>query len=91
MEPYQRPGLMEGMTGEIKLFAGDFVPRGWMICNGEILQQASYMKLHHILGYRYGGDGRSTFALPSLEPIISSNGTVVNYIICVQGFFPSRS
>lgn len=53
--------------GEIMLFAGDFPPRGWADCHGQLLPVAQYTALYSILGVRYGGDGRTTFALPDLR------------------------
>lgn len=57
---------MEPIIGEIKMFAGSFVPRGWLFCNGQLLSIAEYQALYSILGTIYGGDGRYTFALPDL-------------------------
>lgn len=58
---------MEGYMGEIRLFAGNFEPRNWAFCNGQILQIADYQALFSILGTTYGGDGQETFALPDLR------------------------
>lgn len=51
----------------IKLFAGNFAPRGFMLCNGTILPIARYQALFSLLGTSYGGDGITTFALPNLN------------------------
>lgn len=53
--------------GEVFLFAGNFAPRGWAFCDGQLLPIASYQALFSILGTTYGGDGRTTFALPDLR------------------------
>ncbi len=53
--------------GEIRLFAGNFAPRGWAFCNGQLLSIAQNTALFSILGTTYGGDGRTTFALPDLR------------------------
>ncbi|PJE78357.1 hypothetical protein CI610_02710 [invertebrate metagenome] len=58
---------MEYMLGQIIMFAGNFVPRDFMACQGQILSVSNYPALFSILGDRYGGDGRSTFALPNLS------------------------
>ncbi len=58
---------MEGYTGELKLFAGNFAPRNWAFCSGQLLPIASNNALFSILGTTYGGDGRITFALPDLR------------------------
>lgn len=56
-----------GFIGEVKLFAGNFAPRGWALCNGQLLAISSNQALFSILGTTYGGDGRTTFALPDLR------------------------
>lgn len=58
---------MDEYLGIIKLFAGNFAPRGWEFCNGELLQISQNQALFSILGTIYGGDGRTTFALPDLR------------------------
>ncbi len=58
---------MEGMIGEVRLFAGNFAPRSWAFCNGQLIAIASNSALFSILGTIYGGDGRTTFALPDLR------------------------
>ncbi|BDD12203.1 microcystin dependent MdpB family protein (plasmid) [Fulvitalea axinellae] len=68
---------MEPFIGEIILFAGDFAPRDWMFCQGQLLPISSNSALYSILGTYYGGDGRNTFALPDLRgrvPIHKGNG-----------------
>lgn len=78
---------MDGTLAEIRIFAGNFAPQHWMECNGQILSLAQNQALFALLGTTYGGDGRTTFALPKIAPILE--GT--RYIICVSGIFPSRS
>lgn len=56
----------DAMMGEIKMFAGNFAPQGWMFCQGQILNIAQNSALYSILGTTYGGDGRTNFALPNL-------------------------
>lgn len=58
---------MEPMIGEIRIFAGNFAPRGWSFCDGQLLSVAQNSALFSILGTTYGGDGRTTFALPDLR------------------------
>ncbi len=58
---------MDPFIGEIKLFAGNFVPRGWAFCDGQLLPISQNSALFSILGTTYGGDGRTTFALPDLR------------------------
>jgi microcystin-dependent protein len=65
------------MIGEIRMFAGNFAPRGWALCQGQLLSIASNSALFSILGTTYGGDGRSTFGLPDLRgrfPMHSGTG-----------------
>jgi len=58
---------MEGTIGEIRLFAGNFNPRTWAFCNGQLISIASNTALFSILGTTYGGNGTTTFALPDLR------------------------
>lgn len=64
--------------GEITMFAGNFAPRGWAFCDGQLLAIAQNDALFSILGTIYGGDGRTTFALPDLRgrtPIHAGSGS----------------
>jgi microcystin-dependent protein len=122
---------MDELIGVIKMFAGNFAPEGYMLCQGQSLSITQNQALYAIIGNTYGGDYQSnTFQLPNLcgktpkgvgtntkgteivelgrvggtESIVptlpSNNGTPstmidtqflgLNYIICVQGIFPSR-
>lgn len=63
--------------GEVTMFAGNYAPRGWAFCDGQMLAIADYNALFSLLGTMYGGDGRTTFALPDLRgraPVHSGNG-----------------
>jgi microcystin-dependent protein len=53
--------------GEIRIFAGNFAPVGWEMCNGQLLPISDYTALFVILGTTYGGNGQTTFALPDLR------------------------
>lgn len=55
------------MIGEVKMFAGNFAPRGWAKLHGQLLSISSNSALFSILGTQYGGDGRTTFALPDMR------------------------
>jgi microcystin-dependent protein len=55
------------LIGEVQWFAGNFAPRGWALCDGQLLQINSNIALFSILGTTYGGDGRTTFALPDVR------------------------
>ncbi|WP_201006522.1 phage tail protein [Paenibacillus glycanilyticus] len=58
---------MDPYVGEIRLFAGNYEPRGWAFCNGQIMSIQQNTALFSLLGVTYGGDGRTTFALPDLR------------------------
>ena len=58
---------MEGLIGEVKVFAGNFAPRTWAFCHGQIYSIADNQALYSIIGTFYGGDGRNTFGLPDLR------------------------
>ncbi len=79
---------MEGTLAEIRLFAGNFAPRNWMFCQGQMINVSQNPALFSLLGTTYGGDGRTTFALPNLEGKEPQQG--LHYIICTQGIFPAR-
>ncbi len=59
--------MSEPFIGEIIMFAGNFAPRGWAFCNGQLLSIAENTALFSILGTTYGGDGRTSFGLPDLR------------------------
>lgn len=59
--------MSEQFIGEIRMFAGNFAPRGWEFCNGQLLSIQQNPALFSILGTTYGGDGQNTFALPNLQ------------------------
>ena len=59
--------MSQPLIGEIKLFAGNFAPRSWAFCEGQLLAISQNSALFSILGTTYGGDGRTTFALPDLR------------------------
>lgn len=58
---------MEGVIGFTCLFAGNFAPRNWALCQGQLIAIASNTALFSILGTTYGGNGQTTFALPDLR------------------------
>jgi len=59
--------MSEPFVGEIKMFAGNFAPRGWALCDGQLLAVSQNDALFSLLGTTYGGDGRTTFALPDMR------------------------
>ncbi|NCT82797.1 MAG: phage tail protein [Comamonadaceae bacterium] len=58
--------MSDPFVGEIRLFAGNFAPVGWALCQGQLLPIAENDVLFTLIGTTYGGDGQSTFALPNL-------------------------
>lgn len=85
---------MEGTIGEIRLFSGNFAPRNWAFCQGQLLPIHQNEALFSILGVKYGGDGQTDFALPNIRPVLGADtGNTyddLNYIICLQGIYPMR-
>jgi microcystin-dependent protein len=64
-------------VGEIRMFAGNFAPAGWMFCEGQLLPISENESLFNLIGTAYGGDGQETFALPDMRgrlPIHQGNG-----------------
>lgn len=59
--------MSEPFIAEIRIFAGNFAPRGWAFCNGQLLPIAQNTALFSLIGTTYGGDGRTTTALPDLQ------------------------
>ena len=59
--------MSEPFLGEIRMFAGSFAPRGWALCDGQLLDISQQSALFSLLGTTYGGDGRSTFGVPDLR------------------------
>src|SRR6476660_6473070 len=59
--------MAQPYVGEIRMFAGNFAPAGWMFCDGQLLPISENETLFQLIGTTYGGDGESTFALPNLQ------------------------
>jgi microcystin-dependent protein len=69
--------MAQPYVGEIRMFAGNFAPAGWMFCEGQLLPISEYETLFVLIGTTYGGDGELTFALPDLRgriPTHQGNG-----------------
>lgn len=68
---------MDPFVAEIRIFTGNFAPRGWAFCNGQLMSISQNTALFSLLGTTYGGDGKSNFALPNLQgaaPMQSGQG-----------------
>ena len=59
--------MADPFVGEVRMFCGNFPPRGWAFCNGQLLPISQNTALFSLLGTNYGGDGRSSFGLPNLQ------------------------
>ncbi|MFV0542861.1 MAG: phage tail protein [Marinicella pacifica] len=59
--------MSEPFVGEVRMFAGNFAPRGWAFCDGQLLAVSQNDALFSLLGTIYGGDGRTTFGLPDMR------------------------
>ena len=69
--------MAQPYVGEIRMFAGNFAPAGWMFCEGQLLPISENETLFQLIGTTYGGDGQSTFGLPDLRgrvPLHMGNG-----------------
>ena len=72
--------MAQPYVGEVRMFAGNFAPAGWMFCDGSLLAISENETLFQLIGTTYGGDGESTFALPDLRgrvPIHMGGGFVL--------------
>ncbi len=72
--------MAQPYVGEIRMFAGNFAPAGWMFCEGQLLPISENETLFNLIGTTYGGDGQSTFALPDLRgrvPMHMGNGFIL--------------
>jgi microcystin-dependent protein len=87
-------------VGEIRMFAGDFAPQGWMFCEGQLMAISQNPTLFNLIGTTYGGDGQNTFALPDLRgriPIHMGPGFVlaqtggVEYVTLTQSQIPAHT
>lgn len=85
----------ESYLASIGWFAGNFPPKGWLLCDGHQLSIQQNTALFALLGTAYGGDGIRNFALPDMRPK-DTNGRIIPWgeapqpCICVEGIFPSR-
>jgi len=80
--------MSQPYVGEIRMFAGNFAPNGWMLCQGQVLPISGNDTLFALIGTTYGGDGQSTFALPNLQsrvPIHVGSGGGGTYVVGQTG------
>ncbi len=72
--------MAQPYVGEIRMFAGNFAPAGWMFCEGQLLPISENETLFQLIGTTYGGDGESTFGLPDLRgriPVHQGSGFIL--------------
>lgn len=78
---------MDEYLAIIKIFAGNFAPRGWAFCQGQLMSIAQNTALFSLLGTTYGGDGRTTFGIPDLRgriPVGTGNGPGLSPVVLGQ-------
>ena len=84
----------DSFIGTLQLFAFGYAPSDgnvWMLCNGQLLQIAQYQALYSLLGPYYGGDGKTTFALPNLTKAGYFKNGYAQWYIATSGYYPQRS
>lgn len=82
---------MDPILGSIILWPFDWAPQGWAFCEGQVLPITQNTGLFSLMGTSYGGDGKTTFALPKLNAVTPAGAAgQVRYIIALQGIYPSR-
>jgi len=90
--------LTDPFLGQILTVPYNFAPRGFALCEGQTLSVSQNQALFSLLGARFGGDGRTTFALPNLQPVeeemrraTRGRAPPFRYVISLVGTFPSRN
>jgi hypothetical protein len=88
--------FMDPTLGQIQLFAFGYAPTGWALCSGQTLNITTNQALFSLISNVYGGDGRTTFALPNLngaagQPSASlRTDSYMQYYIATEGLYPQR-
>lgn len=80
---------MDQLLGQIQLFSFPFAPMGWLECAGQILQITTNQALFSLIGGTFGGDGRTTFAIPDLRN--AAPNPYMKYYIATEGIYPQRN
>ena len=83
---------MDPFIGDIKLFAGNYAPEGWLLCNGAAMPLTQYEALYAVIGNTYGANIPESFNLPKLDgaAVDGQGGVKINYIIAITGEFPQK-
>ena len=79
---------MDSFIGQIQLFPYNFAPKGWLACEGQLLDISQFTALFALIGVQFGGNGRTNFSLPDLRDKAPIENT--QYCIALMGVFPSR-
>jgi microcystin-dependent protein len=80
--------MLDVYIGTIRLYPYDYVPYGWMPCDGRSLPINQYTALYSLIGTSYGGDGKFSFNIPNLKDAEPEVG--MRYYIACQGLYPPR-
>ena len=84
--------MAEPFLAEIRMVSFNFAPKGWAMCNGQVLPINQNQALFTLLGATFGGDGKTNFALPDLRSQALGKGpNGPNYIIALVGTYPQRA
>jgi microcystin-dependent protein len=84
--------MSDPFVGEVRAMGFTFAPQGWAPCQGQMLPISNNTALFSLLGTKFGGDGRSVFALPTLAGLpAQGSAPALNYYIAVQGIYPPPS
>lgn len=78
---------MNAFIGSVIAWPSPRLPSGWAWCQGQLLQVQQHQPLFSLIGNAYGGDGRTTFALPDITPLVSG-GKQLKWIIALEGEYP---
>lgn len=81
----------EPFIAQIMTTSADFCPNGWAETQGQLLPIAQNQALFSLIGTKYGGNGQTTFALPTMKPIFTATGAPLLTCISLFGVFPSRN
>ena len=81
---------MDVFLGMIKALPYNFIPMGWQPCDGGLMQIVQNQALFALIGNKFGGDGKQTFARPDLRGAETDAGGFCKYYICVAGLWPPR-
>lgn len=79
----------EPFLGQLMVTGWNFCPTGWAAANGQLLVISQNTALFSLLGTNYGGNGQTTFGLPTVRPLIDANGNTLLTCIAVQGILPT--